>query len=213
MLDLLAFKATDVPTTNLIYNGDFSKGLVGWTPSYNSILDVTDNKITVETGTAAYPGALTTISGISVGDVAYISAEFNSDNFDDVHRVRIQSPSSNWTNVVAEADNYKTGEWQKISNTFVSAGNNTTLKIGFETRNISAKPSVKFKNVLLINLTQTFGAGNEPSAKQMDMLLEQFPNSWFDDTKNLFNAKEFLNIYHKKITELENAITALGGGS
>lgn len=38
---------------------------------------------------------------------------------------------------------------------------------------------------LLIDLTALFGAGNEPTVAQMDALMAQFPNSWFDGTKNI----------------------------
>lgn len=62
-----------------------------------------------------------------------------------------------------------------------------------------------------MNLTELFGIGNEPSEEQMEEILSQFPDSWFDETKNLFNAKHFMKLYFKKMTELENAITTLGG--
>jgi hypothetical protein len=43
--------------------------------------------------------------------------------------------------------------------------------------------------VVVLNLTATFGAGNEPTVEQMDKILARFPNNWFDGTKNLFLAK------------------------
>lgn len=69
----------------------------------------------------------------------------------------------------------------------------------------------KIKNRLTINLTQTFGAGNEPTTKQMDELLSQFDDGWFDGTKNVFNAEHILKMYFNKTKELDNAITSLGG--
>ena len=39
---------------------------------------------------------------------------------------------------------------------------------------------IKFKNLLAIDLTAAFGAGNEPTAAQMDAYLAAYPNSWFD---------------------------------
>lgn len=38
-------------------------------------------------------------------------------------------------------------------------------------------------------VTATFDVGNEPTVTQIDRLLTQFPNSWFDGTQNLFLAK------------------------
>jgi len=50
----------------------------------------------------------------------------------------------------------------------------------------------KMRRPIVINLTATFGAGNEPTVEQMDEIMSKFPNSWFDGTKNLFRAKEAL---------------------
>ena len=33
-----------------------------------------------------------------------------------------------------------------------------------------------------LNLTQIFGAGNEPTKEEMDKLLSVYPNSWFNGT-------------------------------
>ena len=55
-------------------------------------------------------------------------------------------------------------------------------------------------NLMMINLTETFGAGNEPTTAQMDRLLTQFPDSWFNGTENIFLAKWALN----ELGRLEN---------
>ena len=47
---------------------------------------------------------------------------------------------------------------------------------------VVAGATTKYKNILVINLTTTFGAGNEPTKEQMDQIMEQFPNSWFNGT-------------------------------
>ena len=49
-----------------------------------------------------------------------------------------------------------------------------------------------YDDVIAINLTTTFGAGNEPTVEQMDEIMSKFENSWFDGTKNLFRASETL---------------------
>ena len=40
----------------------------------------------------------------------------------------------------------------------------------------------KFKNVFATDLTASFGAGSEPTAAQMDAIMQHYPNSWFDGT-------------------------------
>lgn len=65
---------------------------------------------------------------------------------------------------------------------------------------------IAVKNALVIDLTTTFGAGNEPTATQMDRLLTQFPNSWFNGTENLFLAKWALNELRRLDSEKANKV-------
>lgn len=39
---------------------------------------------------------------------------------------------------------------------------------------------VEVANIISINLTKVFGKGNEPTTTEMDLLLKQLPNEWFD---------------------------------
>ena len=39
-------------------------------------------------------------------------------------------------------------------------------------------------DVVIINLTAAFGAGNEPTSSEMDGILNQFENGWFSGTVN-----------------------------
>ena len=43
--------------------------------------------------------------------------------------------------------------------------------------------SVNMKYLSMIDLTASFGAGNEPTKTQMDALMTQFANNWLDGTK------------------------------
>jgi hypothetical protein len=52
--------------------------------------------------------------------------------------------------------------------------------------------------VFVLDLTTIFGSGNEPSAKEVDVMLAKFTNSWFDGTVNPFlNLKEALTYANK----------------
>src|SRR5699024_6936829 len=105
------------------------------------------------------------------------------------------------------------GAFHQRSVIFESSTSGTSITFRHDTSDYEVGEVWSIRKPILIDLTEAFGKGNEPTAEQMDELLEQFPNKWFDGTKNLFNAKHMMNTYHKKITQLENAITALGGGS
>lgn len=195
MLDLSAFKATDVPAKNKIVNGDFSDGAQGWSGISNP-LSVVDGRLYCD-GTNTDVRQAYQSGKIAPSTVYYVRYEFD---IEEGKGVVVNFGGEGLTGSMTG-----TGVDSRVKRASESVNGNIVF-------NFSANTTGYVGRTLLINLTQTFGDGNEPTAEQMDALLEQFPVSWFDGTKSLFNAKEFMSIYHKKITELENAITALGGG-
>lgn len=68
-----------------------------------------------------------------------------------------------------------------------------------------------FRNFLVIDLTSTFGAGNEPTADVMDYVMDGFADGWFRGTQNLFFA--FAGGVMRQIADLKNAVISLGGGA
>lgn len=69
--------------------------------------------------------------------------------------------------------------------------------------------TIKFKNFIGINLTTTFGAGNEPTKQEMDLLITLL-GGWFNGTITL-TQKQLANWYLKMIRQNRTAIVALGG--
>lgn len=63
---------------------------------------------------------------------------------------------------------------------------------------------VNFENVFIIDLTATFGDGNEPTVSQIDRLLAQFPDSWFEGTQNIYLARWALNELRRLDSEKAN---------
>lgn len=63
---------------------------------------------------------------------------------------------------------------------------------------------------ILINLTEAFGAGNEPTREEMDTLIGLVPDNFWEGTLNP-TKKLLLNWQLKMIRQNRNAILALGG--
>ena len=216
MLDLLAFKATEVPAKNLIENGNFMDGLKGWYG--DAEIDYLDGEgvfYRTESSNLSYFSISSSIFNpeeINAGDVIYYSLMEKVENHESLNFFRIIMGN-------AFSDGFKrilsNGEYTKhsFSKKWADIGNPLQIRLYIDHREFPDDILKTYiKNVMVVNLTKTFGKGNEPSAEQMDVLLEsRFDNGYFDGTKNLFNAKEFMNNYHKKIKELENAIISLGG--
>ena len=53
------------------------------------------------------------------------------------------------------------------------------------TERVSGWTEGRIKQLLVIDLTATFGAGKEPTRDQMDKLLSVYPNSWFNGTSEI----------------------------
>ena len=68
---------------------------------------------------------------------------------------------------------------------------------------------ILFDGFIAINLTQTFGSGNEPTVAKMDSLMSYFPNSWFDGVVNISQALSILTL--NELRDIGAMITALGG--
>ena len=69
---------------------------------------------------------------------------------------------------------------------------------------------VKFKNWMCVNLTSTFGAGNEPTKEEMDTLVGILGVQYFEGEITL-TQKQIMNWQLKMIRQNRNAIIALGG--
>ena len=63
---------------------------------------------------------------------------------------------------------------------------------------------------LAIDLTSVFGAGNEPTASEMDLLLAKYPNSWFSGTVNDL-VKDFDKWNRRGVGSPEGVVTAAPG--
>mgnify|MGYP001163254066 FL=1 len=59
-----------------------------------------------------------------------------------------------------------------------------------------------------MDLTETFGIGNEPTAEEMDLMLSKFDNNWFQ-TANLLTFKEGYLELLSKIKEINDTIQVL----
>ena len=217
MLDLLAFKATNVTAENIVQGGNFQDN---YSKHWDTIGGTARNENGVVTVTSREGATFTTVrpniageANVDRDDEIYFSIIVK--NHDDTRMFRVYAFENQSGKNSESFATLEYGKFQKISGTLKATNSQEKLGLGFQFRYNSTEGTKdsECKFFMGINLTKTFGRGNEPTVEQMDMLLEQFPDSWFDGTKNLFNAKEFMNMYHKKMKELDNAITALGGGS
>lgn len=73
-------------------------------------------------------------------------------------------------------------EWNRISGLIVPSGTTEKLRIIHDTTNgYGINDEIKFRRVMCIDLTEIYGAGNEPSFKDLETLISRLENSFILD--------------------------------
>jgi hypothetical protein len=156
--------------TNLVTNGDFRNGTTGW-----SGIDAIVSGIAEKTATFQYANISQSFSGVSYRNhkiylTAYVRADIASVIMLTVSDGTYQSASYHTgDNVLRRMNTIQT----------IGAGCNTVY---LRVQDNRANGWTKFytKMFLALDLTAIFGAGNEPTQAQIDTIMSNYPNSWFN---------------------------------
>ena len=176
-----------VPIENLVKNGTFEKGTTGW--SFISVTpSVGDKEITC----------------IATNQNGRIQQQLFYDNRDVIYRgafVKATSRSvglgeSGWL----AKPHSGSGQYEWLS--YISAS--TTKYISIIDTRTSGWDSFSAKSLIAINLTKTFGAGNEPTLKEMDAFMTGYTDNWFDGTVSGING--IVSSISGKLAEQANLI-------
>ena len=206
-----------LPATNSISNGDFSNGTTGYTGSFGTISAANNTMSIVGDGggLGASVRQVTTTPCV-IGHKIYVRALVSVNNITDIDYLCVRVDGSTagvGTNIKSTepitADTFiAISGVQKLDNTFAGF---LRPQFGAYRKNgaLDNTYTCHGKYMTAIDLTSVFGADNEPTATQMDTLLSYFPNSWFDGTANLFNAKmamkSFYSLDNTKADKLQEA--------
>lgn len=171
--------------TNLVTNGDFSNGVTGWT-GYNLV-----SPATVSGGIVSFT------PNVLYGGIARVVLTKSQSRI--YVRVRAKTNAPNIMVVMSDNVNYSlssklasSGNWVDNSSVMTIGASQPSADIIVRSQDASTWGLIEVESIFALDLTTTFGAGNEPTVEQMDAIMAKFPNSWFDGTKNLFRAKEAL---------------------
>ena len=187
--------------TNLIKNGNFANGFSNWlTPdlvSYsiegNAAKFLADNR---------FDALIQVFSKDQIidGHIYYAFGEIKCDEGASL-RFNLQERSSSYK-VLGSVSITATGNFQRYS--FItppvskSAGNYVIWYQVWDNRESGFTP-IYIRNMGLIDLTATFGAGNEPTKEQCDQIF----TNWFDGTKSTVGACRIKSV-GKNLVDIEN---------
>jgi hypothetical protein len=178
-----SFQDVSVWGTNLLTNGNFINGMVGWS-SVSSSCTILGNAISVlpsaQWGGISFSSRFNTLAN----HVYYCSAIINSSST--LIKLTLEKMSSPWTILGLK---YVTIPNSSEHISFNATASTDLTDVAFRANDGRATgwTAWTFTNVLLIDLTAIFGAGKEPTAAQVDAMLAQYANSWFDGKAKLTN--------------------------
>lgn len=204
LLDDLRYLMSDVqmPITNGVLNGDFSKGTESWTADSCSFVESNGVLVVSSIGIQSPRPRQTTIP-IATGDVLYAKTKVKSLS-SNVTRFqhRLIGSVTTGTSVLVSLESPVVGQWYEFSGLLTvtsQVGNWSYALISNLQDSTISEPILEVDNVIHLNLTQIFGKGNEPTQAQMDALLATYPNSWFDGTVNLAENKRVIPFLLKRL--------------
>ena len=192
----LARKADKVVIRNMVLNSDFDDGLWQWHLPAQLIntTKVVDGKLHVywqNSGNLAWP-AIQQPSKSIVGHTNYFRVEISEmasnsigPSLQDKNRTIITNMSDGIHSTVRTIDSGQT-----LPNLYINHAIPTGAVIDY-----------KIDNIMSIDLTETFGAGNEPTKEEMDELIDIIGHV---DGTYLLNNKEMLGYLMKGIHEKAN---------
>jgi hypothetical protein len=195
MLALLR-NATNFPVTNLVQNGDFSQGETGWV---------------LEAGCTISDGALSLSMAVNARVYELLPIVTNHKYYCrcDVKNVSgttgsVRAGLHDGTDYIGDMIPIPTSAGY-ASGVIVPVSACDRLRFG----RVSAGDRVfTVDNVLCVDLTGTFGEGNEPSNTECDTIFAR----WFDGTKNPYMTPlDMLNYMHKELTKIKTVVVMSGG--
>lgn len=171
--------------TNLIKNGDFSDGANGWSMSMSkdplNDIDISENEWATEGGSAIFQYFSTVSSHMIYAktNIRYYSVSRDDEtgtglrvyNADETIAAQYILPSNRSELIIIETcENYSLLYTATATEQYLSLG-------GDGGGDVTNGSYFGYSNVLVVDLTETFGAGNEPTKEWCDANI-----SWFDGT-------------------------------
>jgi len=184
----------DFKITNLIKNGDFNKGVNEWVNLMGVTVEDSKAKISIASGISLQQPV-----NLVVGHKYYVSLLHQAVAVERGIHLTLRNASTLINPALLSLPSGSTGESKHSIIFDVSA---TATSIGFSREGTSTTGHHTVDNVILIDLTEAFGAGNEPKTLGVIEDLVNIYNGYFNDTKTLGN-KGFSNYLLNRTQDIQ----------
>lgn len=160
--------------SNYFPDGNFDNGSTGWTTSNATIISAVGGEL-VFIATAASGYILSPTFPAVKDHIYYRRHDFLADSA--LAKIQI-------SDVLAMASS-GSGAYETLESVFTFTWGSQSVLFKIFDQRTSGWTQCKIKNIMVIDLTAEFGAGNEPSLEQLKAHLAFSPNSWFKSTYNI----------------------------
>ena len=200
--------AGEVNATNLVTNGGFSSGTTGWAADSASLSAAANILSITGTGTSPVTGVSQAIGSIIAAHKYYFACMGRSTNAIASALLLRMTFAAGTNTTIFQQNTPVQNAWYRLSGILAQtdqAGTMTLIaRANYASAGAASGQVVQFSNIIALDLTAVFGAGNEPTAAQMDAYLAYWSNSWFDGSVNLTTASKEISA----LIKLESRITA-----
>lgn len=186
------------PITNLINNGDFSKGTSSWLTTANNTLSAVNNAMSVSgNGIDNYIYIYQSINE-KINHKYYARATVKANIISPVI-VSLRRTVTNFASVSSPTLGMEYILSGIYTATTDSLGASHNVRADYSNNSQTSTATLNILNFIEIDLTETFGLGNEPTKEEMDKILSFYPNGWFDGTLNLADNGKILKFLLNEI--------------
>lgn len=158
--------------TNIVTNGNFANGTTGWVAPAGGSISATGNELSstaVATGTFVFQ----TLSPTTIAEHLYYG------------RAKVKTISNLVALRIGTTASFHSGNGLYQTLSVVHKATNPAHSLNVIDNRTSGWDFIKIMEAMAIDLTATFGAGNEPTVAQCNAM---FPN-WFDGTKSTLSVR------------------------
>ncbi len=175
--------------TNLVKNGNFANGTTGWEASNGVLITVENGKLKFSSSSTSAFSYISTKANLLSGRKYYITHEQESNKYTWYYR---GLPS----NIIYHEDT-DTIDGKKSA---IIEPNIDDTFIAFRVNNSYEVSDIYVDNFMIVDLTATFGAGNEPTLEECDKIFSYISGTKSTTStriksvgKNLFDKNSFYN--------------------
>jgi hypothetical protein len=170
--------AKGLSAVNLIKNGNFANGTTNWSALSYGSMSTSSNELIYTLSALNAAARIEQSSDVAIANNKYyLSGEIYPKYANNTY-LQIGSKSSETISVIPN-------KWNRLTDVIVAI-NSTRFRFYHTTdTNYAVNDTFKYRNIIAIDLTTIFGAGNEPTKEQCDLM---FP-VWFDSIGGVNDVK------------------------